>query len=164
MFCSKCGTELPDGSQFCSKCGTQLGDVSSPAASVDINKVLKDGEFRQIVKLFDAMSKKNDGSLTLYSNRLAWKGGKGDFEISINDIKNVKITTTGSDSMLEILTNNGSNNKFLLLRDKPTGIDVLNAGISLGKSNETMFNSQMNNVRSQLESWRSAIDKVRGRL
>ena len=27
MFCIKCGTQLPDGSNFCSKCGT---DLSSP--------------------------------------------------------------------------------------------------------------------------------------
>ncbi len=25
MFCSKCGTENPEGAKFCSKCGTELG-------------------------------------------------------------------------------------------------------------------------------------------
>jgi hypothetical protein len=164
MFCSKCGTELPDGSQFCSKCGTKLGDVSFTAASVDTNKVLKEGEFRYIVKLLDAMSKKNDGTLTLYYNRLEWKGGKEDFEILTDDIKTVKIKTVGSDSMLEISTNNGDSSKFLLMRDKPTGVDFLNTAIGGSKSTDTMFNSQMSNVRSQLESWRSAIDKVCGRL
>jgi hypothetical protein len=28
MFCSKCGTQLPDESQFCPKCGAKIGEVS----------------------------------------------------------------------------------------------------------------------------------------
>jgi len=27
MFCSKCGTENPEGTKFCSKCGAELGTV-----------------------------------------------------------------------------------------------------------------------------------------
>ena len=30
MFCSKCGTENPEGSNFCSKCGTGLGVAAKP--------------------------------------------------------------------------------------------------------------------------------------
>ncbi|MBQ5917041.1 MAG: zinc ribbon domain-containing protein, partial [Lachnospiraceae bacterium] len=30
MFCSKCGTQLPDGAMFCTSCGNQLN--SQPAA------------------------------------------------------------------------------------------------------------------------------------
>jgi uncharacterized membrane protein len=30
MFCSKCGTENPDGAKFCSKCGAGLGVVATP--------------------------------------------------------------------------------------------------------------------------------------
>jgi len=161
MFCSSCGTQLQDGTQFCSKCGAKIGNVSSSSITNDENKVLKEGEFRQIIKLLDAMSKKNDGTLTLYCNRLSWKGGKGDFDILINDIKNVKIVTVGSDRMLEILSKNGEKNKFLLMRDKPTGVDYINAALG---DMDGAFNRQMNNVHSQLESWRSAIDKVCGRL
>ena len=29
MFCIKCGTELPDGSNFCSKCGTNLSSTNN---------------------------------------------------------------------------------------------------------------------------------------
>ena len=33
MFCSKCGTQLPDGSKFCTKCGAQLNaPAAQPAA------------------------------------------------------------------------------------------------------------------------------------
>jgi uncharacterized membrane protein len=31
MFCSKCGTENPDGAKFCSKCGAKLGAAETPA-------------------------------------------------------------------------------------------------------------------------------------
>ncbi len=30
MFCSKCGTENPEGTNFCSKCGTGLGVAAKP--------------------------------------------------------------------------------------------------------------------------------------
>jgi uncharacterized membrane protein len=30
MFCSKCGTENPDGAKFCSKCGAKLGPAETP--------------------------------------------------------------------------------------------------------------------------------------
>jgi hypothetical protein len=52
-----------------------------------------------------------------------WKGGKEDFEILTDGIKTVKIKTVGSDSMLEILTNNGNSNKFLFMRNTPTSVD-----------------------------------------
>ena len=31
MFCSSCGTELPDGSKFCTKCGSSTGEGDSPS-------------------------------------------------------------------------------------------------------------------------------------
>ena len=30
MFCSKCGTENPEGAKFCSKCGAELGAAATP--------------------------------------------------------------------------------------------------------------------------------------
>lgn len=31
MFCTKCGTELPDTAKFCLSCGTQVGEILTPA-------------------------------------------------------------------------------------------------------------------------------------
>jgi hypothetical protein len=126
--------------------------------SVDNDTVLKNGVVRHIVKTMDAMSKKNDGSMTLYNNRLVWKGGKGDIEIPVNDIKMVEIKTYGGDSMLEILTNNGNNNKFMIVGNVMQ--NVLLAGATRGSTSVT---SRLQ-ARAELESWRDAIEKVRGRL
>ena len=35
MFCSKCGTENPDGAKFCSKCGVELGSSIEPSKGGD---------------------------------------------------------------------------------------------------------------------------------
>jgi hypothetical protein len=124
--------------------------------SVDNDTVLKNGVLRHIVKMMDAMSKKNDGSMTLYNNRLVWKGGKGDVEIPVNDIKMVEIKTYGYDSMLEILTNDGNNNKFAIIGN--VMVNVLTAGVPGSNVTNRL------NARAELESWRDAIGKVRGRL
>ena len=34
MFCSKCGTENPEGAKFCSKCGAGLGVAATPTEGV----------------------------------------------------------------------------------------------------------------------------------
>jgi uncharacterized membrane protein len=34
MFCSKCGTENPEGAKFCSKCGAELGAPVKPSETV----------------------------------------------------------------------------------------------------------------------------------
>ena len=33
MFCSKCGAEVPDGSNFCLKCGFNFNAGAAPAAA-----------------------------------------------------------------------------------------------------------------------------------
>lgn len=153
MFCSGCGTQLPDGSQFCSKCGAKTGDVSVSSASIDITKVLKADEFRRIVKTMDAFSKKNDGTMTLYSDRLEFKG-KEDLKIPVVGITRVDVTRKGSEQMLEIHAEEIY--KFMILRKS----GLADAWISVNNS----VNAQMSNVQSQLDSWRDAINKVCGRL
>jgi uncharacterized membrane protein len=34
MFCSKCGTENPEGAKFCSKCGAELGAPAKPSETI----------------------------------------------------------------------------------------------------------------------------------
>ena len=35
MFCTNCGTELPDGSKFCSNCGQKIGEVTNPEPVIE---------------------------------------------------------------------------------------------------------------------------------
>jgi hypothetical protein len=151
MFCSKCGTELLDGSQFCSKCGTKLGDVSFTATSVDTNKVLKDGEFRRIEKIMDAMSKKNDGRLTLFCDRVEWRGKVND-DIKIDAIVKVAVVPVGGDKSIQITDSAGKIYKYFRVRK---------ASESFGSISLT---STLAGIMTELEGWRAAIDKLRGRL
>ena len=36
MFCSKCGTEIPDGSIFCSKCGNKIAPIVESTSYIKI--------------------------------------------------------------------------------------------------------------------------------
>lgn len=42
MFCTNCGTQLPDGSQFCTECGQPLGDASGSTTQVNETTPLDD--------------------------------------------------------------------------------------------------------------------------
>ncbi|MBR5707892.1 MAG: zinc ribbon domain-containing protein, partial [Oscillospiraceae bacterium] len=33
MFCTQCGTQLPDGSRFCTNCGAKLAEFVEKAAA-----------------------------------------------------------------------------------------------------------------------------------
>ena len=35
MFCTKCGSEMPDGTDFCTNCGARMGAVSPAAAPAE---------------------------------------------------------------------------------------------------------------------------------
>jgi uncharacterized membrane protein YvbJ len=88
MFCLDCGKEIPEGSKFCPGCGKAVGavpNVPNTASYSDPAKILKQGEFRKIEKVMDGMSKKNDGTLTLFCNRVEWRGKVND-DIKIDDI------------------------------------------------------------------------------
>ena len=144
------------GSQFCSKCGTKLQGASAPSAPQDTNKVLKEDQFRRIEKTTDAFSKKNDGTLTLFNDRLEWKGKnkKNDLKIPVTSITSVSVVLLGGDQCLEMQADIVY--KFMLMRKHKFWEMLLNSKLAIS--------SQMANVQSQLDSWRGAIDKVCGRL
>ena len=35
MFCTKCGSEMPDGTDFCTNCGARMGTASPAAAPAE---------------------------------------------------------------------------------------------------------------------------------
>lgn len=44
MFCSKCGTNLQDGSQFCPSCGNKVGETPAPIAYKEVKVMLDPAE------------------------------------------------------------------------------------------------------------------------
>lgn len=44
MFCSKCGTNLQDGSQFCPSCGNKVGEAPTSVAPKEVKVMLDPSE------------------------------------------------------------------------------------------------------------------------
>lgn len=40
MFCSKCGTNLQDGTQFCPSCGNKVGETTAPVVQKEVKVIL----------------------------------------------------------------------------------------------------------------------------
>ena len=40
MFCSKCGTNLQDGTQFCPSCGNKVGETTAPVLQKEVKVIL----------------------------------------------------------------------------------------------------------------------------
>jgi hypothetical protein len=97
MFCSGCGKEIPEGSKFCPGCGKATDGTPNVANVVsDHTKILKEGEFRRVEKVIEAMSKKNDGKLTLFCDHVEWRG-KISEDIKIVDLVKVVVESNGAD-------------------------------------------------------------------
>ncbi len=54
MFCSKCGTNLQDGTQFCHNCGNKVGETSSPVVEKEIKVMLDPSEVVPQKKVADS--------------------------------------------------------------------------------------------------------------
>jgi uncharacterized membrane protein len=65
MFCSKCGTENPEGAKFCSKCGAGLGVVTTPT----------EGAAKPEAESSTGMTANVAGLLCYVGLPLAWIGG-----------------------------------------------------------------------------------------
>jgi hypothetical protein len=158
MFCSGCGKEIPEGGKFCPGCGKAADGTSNVTNVVsDSTKILKEGEFRRFENTFESMSKKNDGKLTLFCDRVEWRGRVNE-DIKIADIVKVFTGNPGAngDAILEITDSTGKIRKFL--RPRSIIIGIGRAG------NNHLLNSALVGSMAEIESWHAAIDKLRGLL
>lgn len=71
MFCSKCGTQLPDGSAFCSACGANLNDGASASQSVELERLYKIA--REAKERGDATTAKKYYDMILAADPLNWE-------------------------------------------------------------------------------------------
>jgi hypothetical protein len=157
MFCSGCGKEIPEGSKFCPGCGKAVDGTPNVTNAVsDPTKILKEGEFRRFEKIMDAMSKKNDGKLTLFCDRIEWRGNVNE-DIKIADIVKVVVVSAGADPSLEITDSADKTRKYFRPRSL---VQALGGGALNGQLYGTIAASSL----TEIESWHAAIDKLRGRL
>jgi hypothetical protein len=152
MFCASCGKEILGEGKFCPSCGKAVdGTPNAVNTASDPAKILKQGEFRRFEKFMDAMSKKNDGKLSLFCDRVEWRGKVND-DIKIDDIVEVAVVAVGADKSLQITDSAGKIYKYLRVRNLSESIGTVSLTASLA------------GIMAELEGWRAAIDKVRGRL
>jgi hypothetical protein len=149
MFCSGCGKEIPEGSKFCPGCGKATDGIPNVTnAASDPTKILKEGDFRRMEKLFARI---DDAKLTLFCDRLEWHGRVNEI-IKLDDIVTLSIGRLVGliDPTLEITDRAGKTRKFF--RERKEMLAGANRAASLDVS------------LAEIESWRTAIDKLRGRL
>ncbi|GHT67701.1 hypothetical protein FACS1894110_13680 [Spirochaetia bacterium] len=160
MFCSGCGKEIPEGSKFCPGCGKAAdGTPNVTNVASDPTKILKEGEFRRVEKIMDAMSKKNDGKLTLFCDRVEWSGRVSE-NIKIDDIVKVVVGgNSGGDPSLDITDSAGKTLKYFHPRSVLEALGGANNGVGAQLRTTIFANSQ-----ADIDSWRAAIEKLRGRL
>ena len=71
MFCSKCGTQLPDGSAFCSSCGANLSGGATPAQTAELERLYKIA--REAKERGDATTAKKYYDMILALDPLHWE-------------------------------------------------------------------------------------------
>lgn len=151
-FCSNCGKEILEGSKFCPGCGQAVGGAPNATNTAsDPAKILKQSEFRRIEKFTDTMSKKNDGKLTLFCDRVEWSGKINDV-IKIDDMVEVAVVPFVGERLFQITDRAGRIFKFYRVRKV------------LESFGEVALAATLAGIATELESWRAAIEKLRGRL
>jgi hypothetical protein len=158
MFCSGCGKEIAEGSKFCHGCGKATDGTSNVAnAASDPTKILKEAELRRFEKTLDAMSKKNDGKLTLFCDRIEWRGRINE-DIKINDIVKVVVGNPVGDPTLEVTDSAGKTRKYFRVR---SAIENLAGAVNTYGGQIGTMEAR---IKPEIDSWCAAIDKLRGRL
>ncbi len=65
MFCSKCGTNLQEGTQFCHNCGNKVAQTASPVAEKEIKVMLDPSEVVPQKKVADSSTSLSGHGKTL---------------------------------------------------------------------------------------------------
>ena len=130
MFCTQCGTQLPDGAKFCSNCGAHLDAAAAPSATAaqpGPEAILMQGA-GQVMK---SAVLANTGSFVLTNQRLIFsKGGnivmgkvltegKFAFEVPLNEIVQVERSKKGLVSTIRLVKRDGSDLPLCFLKAEP---------------------------------------------
>jgi len=153
VFCSNCGKEVEEGMRFCTNCGNKIDSGSSTVQSgINPKQTVNTNESNLIIKQDELCYtgggiKKEKGLLMLYSNRLEWKGEKGNSAVTnLSEISEVN-----SNSLLDKLTItlvNALNHIFTI----PVTTGRVVQGLLLGGIGTTLISKQ------SLDAWKLAIN------
>jgi len=133
MFCGKCGTQLPEGSNFCSSCGNAVaGENNEPVAPVQqpVAGINQDEPENVLLKAMVTAEEQNppyatnNGTLIITNKRIVYKSsrflnidvfGEADSDLSIyyneiTEFKNARYNLVLP--AIEITTKNGYKIKF----------------------------------------------------
>jgi hypothetical protein len=162
-FCNQCGAQLKEGAKFCGQCGTRVraahavsteqpqyqvvAPAINPPQAVQSSQIIKQGALLYT----GGAIKKEKGTLTLYLDRLEWKGEKGNSAlINLSEISAFEIKI-----LLEkfiITLSNAQNHTFI----KPLSAGRLAQGLAFGGIVSTVT------LKKEFEEWQTAINKLRG--
>ena len=130
--------------------------TSAEKEKLDIpeNRILKQNTFNF------SYASGEEGTLTLYENRIVWKGYNNHFIIPINKIKDVSIENSAAQSILKI-TDDLRTYSFFMVNKKSATL----AGVSMFNNNLEFLGLAMMNDKpmSDTEYWRYLIEKLRER-
>ncbi len=164
MFCSNCGREISEDRNFCPGCGKAVEAKSNGSMETsDPTKILMEGDFRRFETMFESASKKNDGRLTLFCDRIEWRGRINEDIRIAGIVKSIEIPSANGDSILEIAETSGKTRKFVRSRSLWKGIER-EAVRSVGRYDLVDHDASIASGKSEIKSWSSAIDELRGRL
>ena len=131
--------------------------TSAEKEKLDIpeNRILKQNKFNF------SYASGEVGTLTLYENRIVWKGYNNHFIIPINKIKDVSIENSAAQSMLKV-TDDLRSYSFFMVNKKSAAL----AGVSMFNNNLEFLGLAMMNDKpmSDTEYWRYLIEKLREKI
>ena len=148
MYCSQCGNELTENSKFCGQCGANLATHPKQDLHIDVNRVIKQAQFKLWKKKKFGWPEK--GTLTLYNNRLEWNGG-GQFTIPIDTIVDVSAVDAPGQGVLKISDGDDLPYTFVQRSGATMAAGLIDPMLTIMASQKV----------SDVESWREAIDKYR---
>jgi hypothetical protein len=159
-FCSNCGGKLDEGVRFCTGCGTAAGGSVLAARQPEMPPVPPNNTSAQIVKQGEFCCKyggikKEKGSLTLYTDRLEWKGERGNSAvISIEKITAVEIKVWLT--VTEKLIVRQATAEYVF--EKPITAASVGEALLIGGVASTVI------VKKELEAWKTAIIALQGQV
>ena len=126
MFCSNCGSEVPNEVKFCSNCGKELGDSCGQNISVPKTTPMNSEKEQIILETKGSLVGGGTGKIVLTNKHIIWSKSaaniamiglaslitKGSTSVNLDNIISVDTFVFLGGGGLQILANDGKKYKF----------------------------------------------------